>query len=105
MGGSKEEKYDHPTQKPVVLMEKSILNHTKIGGLVYEPFGGSGTTLAAAEKTGRVCYSSEIDPKYVDVICRRWMVMTGKQVTRESDGAEFASLPTYLPEVEPGLAA
>jgi len=59
MGGSKEEKYDHPTQKPIVLMEKSILNHAKIGELVYEPFGRSGTTLAAAEKTGRVCYASE----------------------------------------------
>ena len=50
MGGSDEEKFDHPTQKPVELMRKAILNHTKPGELVYEPFLGSGTTLAAAER-------------------------------------------------------
>ena len=49
MGGSDEEKFDHPTQKPVELMRRPILNHTKRGELVYEPFLGSGTTLAAAE--------------------------------------------------------
>src|SRR5579871_2555876 len=55
MGGSEEEKFDHPTQKPVDLMRRPILNHTKRGELVYEPFLGSGTTLAAAELTERVC--------------------------------------------------
>ncbi len=68
MGGSDEEKFDHPTQKPVDLMRKPILNHIKRGGLVYEPFLGSGTTLAAAELTERVCIGMELDPKYVDVI-------------------------------------
>ena len=68
MGGSDEEKFDHPTQKPVDLMRKPILNHTKRGELVYEPFLGSGTTLAAAELTERVCVGMELDPKYVDVI-------------------------------------
>jgi DNA modification methylase len=57
MGGSDEEKFDHPTQKPVELMRRPILNHLKRGELVYEPFLGSGTTLAAAELTGRVCYA------------------------------------------------
>jgi hypothetical protein len=55
MGGSGEEKYDHPTQKPVELMRRPILNHTKRGEVVYDAFLGSGTTLAAAESTGRVC--------------------------------------------------
>ncbi|HUR46334.1 MAG TPA: DNA modification methylase, partial [Candidatus Saccharimonadales bacterium] len=72
MGGSDEEKFDHPTQKPVDLMRKSILNHTKPGELVYEPFLGSGTTLAAAEVTQRVCCGLELDPKYVDVVVERW---------------------------------
>ena len=72
MGGSDEEKFDHPTQKPVDLMRRPILNHTKRGELVYEPFLGSGTTLAAAELTQRVCYGIELDPKYVDVVVRRW---------------------------------
>jgi DNA modification methylase len=56
MGASKEEKCDHPTQKPVELMRRPILNHTKRGAAVYDPFLGSGTTLIAAEMTGRVCY-------------------------------------------------
>ena len=72
MGGSDEEKFDHPTQKPVELMRRPILNHTKRGELVYEPFLGSGTTLAAAELTQRVCYGIELDPKYVDVVVQRW---------------------------------
>ena len=76
MGGSDEEKFDHPTQKPVELMRRPILNHTRPGELVYEPFLGSGTTLAAAELTERVCYGIELDPKY----CRR-----GRPALAESD--------------------
>src|SRR5580700_1477823 len=68
MGGSKEEKCDHPTQKPIELMRRPILNHTKRGEAVYDPFLGSGTTLAAAELTERVCCGIELDPKYVDVV-------------------------------------
>src|ERR1700679_3639422 len=75
MGGSEEEKYDHPTQKPVSLMTKPIENHTKRGELVYEPFLGSGTTLAAAQLTERVCCGIELDPKYVDVVVARWELM------------------------------
>ena len=67
-----EEKFDHPTQKPVELMRRPILNHTRRGELVYDPFLGSGTTLMAAELTERVCYGMELDPKYVDVIVQRW---------------------------------
>src|SRR6478736_8923133 len=89
MGGSKEEKYDHPTQKPVELMRRPILNHTKRGELIYEPFLGSGTTLAAAEATDRVCYGLELDPKYVDVSVLRWQTQSGKKANLEGDGRTF----------------
>ena len=89
MGGSGEEKFDHPTQKPVELMRRPILNHTKPGELVYEPFLGSGTTLAAAEGTGRICYGLELDPKYVDVAVARWQGLTGKEATLETNGRTF----------------
>jgi DNA modification methylase len=89
MGGSDEDKYDHPTQKPVELMRRPILNHLRRGELVYEPFLGSGTTLAAAELTERVCFGIELDPKYVDVDIQRWQQLTGKQATLEGDGRTF----------------
>ena len=78
-----------PTQKPVELMRRPILNHTKRGELVYDPFLGSGTTLAAAELTERVCCGLELDPKYVDVVVQRWQGLTGKQATLEGDGRTF----------------
>ena len=92
MGGSGEEKFDHPTQKPVSLMERPIRNHTRRGELVYEPFLGSGTTLAAAERTGRVCLGLEVDPKFVDVIVERWEGLTGQCATLDGDGRSFAQL-------------
>jgi DNA modification methylase len=92
MGGSEEEKFDHPTQKPVDLMRRPILNHTKRGELVYEPFLGSGTTLAAAELTERVCCGIELDPKYVDVIVQRWQALAGKKATLEGDGRTFEEI-------------
>jgi DNA modification methylase len=92
MGGSKEAKFDHPTQKPVELMWRPILNHTARGELVYEPFLGSGTTLAAAELTERVCYGLELDPKYCDVIVQRWRVLSGKMATLEGTDKTFEQL-------------
>src|SRR6266852_8452527 len=92
MGGSKEEKFDHPTQRPVELMRRPILNHTKRGELVYDPFLGSGTTLAGAETTGRVCYGLELDPKYVDVIVLRWQTQSGKKATLEGDRGTFEEI-------------
>jgi DNA modification methylase len=92
MGGSDEQKYDHPTQKPVVLMRKPILNHTQRGELVYEPFLGSGTTLAAAEVTERVCYGMELDPKYVDVVVSRWQALSGEQARLDGDGRTFEEI-------------
>jgi DNA modification methylase len=92
MGGSDEEKHDHPTQKPVELMRRPILNHLKRGELVYDPFLGSGTTLAAAELTERVCFGLELGPKYVDVIVQRWQTLSGKKAKLEGDGSTFEEL-------------
>jgi len=89
MGGSGEDKFDHPTQKPVELMRRPIVNHTKRGECVYDPFLGSGTTLMAAEVTGRVCYGLKLDPKYVDVIIGRWQGATGKEARLEGAGITF----------------
>jgi DNA modification methylase len=92
MGGSDEDKYDHPTQKPVQLMRRPILNHLKRGELVYEPFLGSGTTLAAAELTDRVCYGIELDPKYVDVVVQRWQTLSGKTAKLDDGGRSFEEI-------------
>jgi len=89
MGGSDEDKFDHPTQKPVELMRRPILNHLRRGELVYDPFLGSGTTLAAAELTERICYGIELDPKYVDVVVQRWQLLTNKKATLDGDGRTF----------------
>jgi DNA modification methylase len=78
MSGSKEEKQDHPAQKPVVLSEIPIANHA---GDVYDPFVGSGTTLIAAETLGRRCFALELDPKYAQLAIERWQSFTGQQAT------------------------
>jgi len=70
-------------------MRRPILNHLRRGELVYEPFLGSGTTLAAAELTERVCYGIEFDPKYTDVIVQRWQSLSGKKATLDGDGRTF----------------
>jgi len=79
----------HPTAKPVELVEYCIGNSSDRGDVVLEPFGGSGTTLIACEKTGRVARLMELDPRYVDVIVKRWQDYTGKKATREADGVAF----------------
>lgn len=81
----------HPTQKPIPILEPSIFNHTVPGELVYEPFGGSGSTLIAAEKTRRRCYALELEPAYAQVIIERFEKFSGKKAVRE-DGVTFASL-------------
>jgi DNA modification methylase len=78
----------HSTQKPVDCMRRPIENNSKAGDAVYDPFLGSGTTVIAAELTGRRCYGMELSPAYVDVIVRRWQEFTGKQAVRE-DGSAF----------------
>jgi len=70
---------EHPTMKPVALFEYQMLNNTKGGDIILDSFGGSGTTLLAAEKNGRIAYVMELDPKYCDVIVKRWEDFTGKK--------------------------
>ena len=79
----------HGTQKPVECMRRPIENNSSIGQAVYEPFCGSGTTIIAAEMTGRICHAIELDPAYVDVAIKRWQAFTGRAAMLEtSDGAE-----------------
>jgi DNA modification methylase len=84
--------YVHPTQKPVELVERALGNSSKAGDIVVDCFGGSGSTLIACEKTGRHARLMELDPKYVDVIVRRWQDFTGKQATHAATGATFAEV-------------
>lgn len=81
--------YLHPTQKPVALAEEAIDKTTNSNALVLDLFGGSGSTLIACEKTNRTAALMELDPKYCDVIARRWMKYTGKAAILESSGAKF----------------
>jgi DNA modification methylase len=82
----------HPTMKPVELVERAIRNSSRPGDTVLDPFGGSGTTLIAAERSGRHARLIELDPKYVDVIVRRWQDYTGQQAHREVDDCLFDDL-------------
>jgi DNA modification methylase len=80
----------HPTTKPVALIERAIRNSSRRGDLVLDPFGGSGSTLIACEKTGRAARLIELEPQYVDVTVRRWEKYTGQEARMESDGRTFA---------------
>jgi len=82
----------HGTQKPVECMRRPILNNSSPGQAVYEPFMGSGTTLIAAETTGRVCYGIELNPAYVDVAVERWQQFTGRSAVLDGNGRSFADL-------------
>lgn len=79
----------HPTMKPVELVERALRNSSKSRDIVLDLFGGSGSTLIACEKTGRAARLIELDPKYVDVIVRRWQDYSGAQAIRESDELSF----------------
>lgn len=83
---------EHPTMKPVALFEYQLLNNTKGGDQVLDSFGGSGTTLIAAEKNGRVARLMELDPKYCDVIVKRWQDFTGKIAVHAETGKPFAEV-------------
>ena len=82
----------HPTMKPVSLVERAIRNSSRRGDTVLDPFGGSGSTLIACEKTGREARLVELEPKYVDVIIERWEAYTGQEARRKSDGRSFAAI-------------
>jgi DNA modification methylase len=79
----------HSTQKPVECMKRPIENNSSAGQAVYEPFSGSGTTIIAAEMTGRACHAIELSPQYVDMAVRRWEAFTGKDATLDGDGRTF----------------
>jgi DNA modification methylase len=81
--------YVHPTQKPVELIEKALLNSSKSGDVIVDCFGGSGSTMIAAEKNGRKAYLMELDPKYSDVIIQRWQEFTGKKAIHAETGEPF----------------
>lgn len=81
--------YVHPTQKPVELIERALLNSSKQGDTAIDCFGGSGSTLIACEKTGRAARLMELDERYCDVIVRRWQEFTGQHATLEGDGRTF----------------
>ena len=101
---NEEAKNNHGTQKPVECMRRPIVNHTNPGQAVYDPFLGSGTTVIAAETTGRVCYGLDIDLAYVDVAVKRWQDFTGNAATLEGDGRTFADI-TEARTTDPGTSA
>lgn len=84
----------HPTVKPVAMVVDAILDCTARGDIVFDPFMGSGTTMIAAERVGRVCRGIEIDPLYVDTIIRRWQVYTGEKAVHATTGIRFDDVLT-----------
>ena len=97
---TKDAHVDHPTQKPVELAIRAINNNTKPGDLVIDFFGGSGSTLRAAEMTGRRCYTLELDPRYCDLIVKGYIALTGDvSVVCERDGAKIACTDLLDPSV------
>lgn len=83
---------DHPTVKPVALVADAIRDVTKAGEIVLDGFMGSGTTLLAAERTGRVAYGIELEPRYIDVAIRRWEALSGKDARLSETGESFAEV-------------
>ena len=86
----------HPTVKPVRLVADALLDSTARGDIVLDPFSGSGTTLIAAERTGRRCYALEIDPHYVDTAIRRWQAYTGEAAYHTVTGRSFDETASTL---------
>ena len=82
----------HPTVKPIALVADAILDCSARGDVVLDPFLGSGTTILAAERTGRVCYGIELDPLYVDLAVRRWQRLTGEMAVHAVSGKTFADV-------------
>jgi DNA modification methylase len=82
----------HPTMKPVALIEQAVRNSSREGDVVLDPFGGSGSTLIACQKTGREGRLIEIDPLYVDIVVRRWQEFTGREAVLAGDGRSFAAV-------------
>lgn len=87
--GRQDELAMHPTVKPVAMVADAMLDCSRRGGIVLDCFAGSGTTLIAAERTGRRAYAMELDPKYVDVAVRRWQIQTGERAVHAESGMSF----------------
>jgi len=85
-------KYVHPTEKPEWLVMKAVRNSSLVNDVVADLFGGSGSTLMACEKTGRISYSMELDSKYCHVILERWLRYTKHEPIRESDGKKWSEI-------------
>ena len=83
---------EHPTMKPVELVERALRNSSKTRDTILDVFGGSGTTLIACEKSGRQARLIELEPKYCDVIIRRWQEFTGREAKLESDGKSYSEV-------------
>jgi DNA modification methylase len=92
---------DHPTPKNREMIEDAILDVTNRGDVVLDPFVGSGTTLVAAETTGRQCRAMEIDGIYCDVTIRRWQALTGKEAILEETGETFTAVAARRVERRP----
>lgn len=90
------EKFGHPCTKPINFWKWLMERTSELAELIYEPFSGSGTTLIAAEMTGRCCYAMEISPLYVQVALDRWANFTGKDPVREADGVTWSSLKSAI---------
>jgi hypothetical protein len=90
--GEQDQVTAHATQKPVECMRRPIVNNTRPGDAVYDPFVGSGTTIIAAERTGRIAYGMDIDPRFVDVVIRRWQAYTGKDAILAGTDKTFDEL-------------
>jgi DNA modification methylase len=82
----------HPTVKPAALVADAILDCTRRGEIVLDPFLGSGTTVIAAQRTGRLCFGLELHPPYVDAIVRRWQKFTGNNAVHSQSGRAFDEL-------------
>ena len=99
-GGSEEEATGHGTQKPVELMRRPILNNSRRGEIIYDPFLGSGTTLIAAQETDRICFGMDIDPRYVDVAIERWQKLTQRTPVLATDGQTLDEVASGRLETE-----
>jgi DNA methylase/ParB-like nuclease domain len=96
----RDEGRQRPTRKPIECMRRPILNNSCPGEAIYDPFLGSGTSVIAAEMSGRVCYGIELNPAYVDVTVRRWQIFTGRDARHQASGQSFddqAALHNHAP--------
>lgn len=82
----------HPAVFPVALVEEVVAAYSDEGDVVYEPFAGSGTSVVAAERAGRRCFAMELDPAYVDVACRRWILVFGTEPVHAATGQTFSEV-------------